>query len=290
VAAGGRPAGHREVPPPDPSAFSQRYVEAALLANWPSPRCWSGCSRPASIRTRCGPGRRGGARSEEREQARPPDHRRARRGRQPRPRPHHPGLPRGYPGHLAHQLLPGRRDRVNPRTICPSSSTRSASPSSRRRARSSRSGSTARGSRASTCASGRWPAAGCAGATGARTSAPRCSAWSRRRWSRTPSSCRPEARAGSSPSNSRTRPGGAPRGGRRGIQDLHLRPARPDGQPRRCRDRPAAEGRAARPRRPLPRRRRRQGHRDVLRYRQWRLAGLRLLARRRLRLRRLQRL
>ncbi|GMA85986.1 hypothetical protein GCM10025868_12360 [Angustibacter aerolatus] len=33
-----------------------------------------------------------------------------------------------------------------------------------------------------TCASARSPAAGCAGATGARTSAPRCSAWSRRRW------------------------------------------------------------------------------------------------------------
>jgi glutamate dehydrogenase len=36
--------------------------------------------------------------------------------------------------------------------------------------------------RTPTCASGRSPAAGCAGPTAARTSAPRCSAWSRRRW------------------------------------------------------------------------------------------------------------
>ena len=32
-------------------------------------------------------------------------------------------------------------------------------------------------SRACTCASARWPAAACAGATGATTSAPRCWAW-----------------------------------------------------------------------------------------------------------------
>ena len=50
------------------------------------------------------------------------------------------------------------------------------------RARRSRSGCTRRGSRACTCASARSPAAACAGPTGARTSAPRSSAWSRRRW------------------------------------------------------------------------------------------------------------
>ena len=54
------------------------------------------------------------------------------------------------------------------------------------RGRSSRSSSTRRGSRACTCASARSRAAACAGPTGATTSAPRCSAWSRRRWSRTP--------------------------------------------------------------------------------------------------------
>ena len=60
------------------------------------------------------------------------------------------------------------------------------SPTCPSRGRSSRSSSTRRGSRACTCASARWPAAACAGRTGATTSAPRCSAWSRRRWSRTP--------------------------------------------------------------------------------------------------------
>jgi glutamate dehydrogenase len=48
---------------------------------------------------------------------------------------------------------------------------------------------------------GRSPAAGCAGRTGWRTSAPRCSAWSRRSRSRTPSSCRSAPRAASSSSS-----------------------------------------------------------------------------------------
>ena len=76
---------------------------------------------------------------------------------------------------------PGRRRSSRSRTSR-SSSTPRPCPTCRPRARSSRSGSTARASRACTCASARWPVAGCAGATGARTSAPRCSAWSRRRW------------------------------------------------------------------------------------------------------------
>ena len=62
-----------------------------------------------------------------------------------------------------------------------SSSTRAACPTCRRPGRGTRSGSTARGSRACTCASAPSPAAACAGRTAARTSAPRCSAWSRRR-------------------------------------------------------------------------------------------------------------
>ena len=50
------------------------------------------------------------------------------------------------------------------------------------RARTARSGCAARAWKASTCASGRSRAAACAGPTAARTSAPRCWAWSRRRW------------------------------------------------------------------------------------------------------------
>ena len=58
----------------------------------------------------------------------------------------------------------------------------------------------------------------------------------------------------------------------------------------RRRGRAARARRAPRRRRPVPRRRRRQGHGDVLGHRQRRRAGLRLLARRRVRLRRLGRL
>ena len=50
-----------------------------------------------------------------------------------------------------------------------------------RRGPSSRSSCTRRGSRRSTCASARSLAVVCAGPSGPRTSAPRCSAWSRRR-------------------------------------------------------------------------------------------------------------
>ena len=68
----------------------------------------------------------------------------------------------------------------------PSSSSRRRSPTCPSRGRSSRSSSTRPASRACTCASAPSPAAACAGPTDATTSAPRCSAWSRRRWSRTP--------------------------------------------------------------------------------------------------------
>ena len=80
------------------------------------------------------------------------------------------------------------------------------------------------------------------------------------------------------------------RRGHRLLQDLHLRAARHHRQPRR-RARPCRRraGGAPRRRRLLPGGRRRQGHRDVLRHRQRRGAGLRLLARRRLRQRRLGR-
>ena len=77
---------------------------------------------------------------------------------------------------------PGRRRRRRASRTCPSSSSRRRSPTCPSRGRASRSSSTRRGSRACTCASARSPAAGCAGRTAATTSAPRCWAWSRRRW------------------------------------------------------------------------------------------------------------
>ena len=63
-----------------------------------------------------------------------------------------------------------------------SSSTRPPCPTCPSRGRPARCGSARRASWASTCASAPSPAAGCAGPTAARTCAPRCSAWSRRRW------------------------------------------------------------------------------------------------------------
>ena len=67
-----------------------------------------------------------------------------------------------------------------------------------------RSSSTVPRSRACICASARWRAAACAGRTAPRTTAPRCSAWSRRSRSRTPSSCRSAPRAASSRSACRS--------------------------------------------------------------------------------------
>ena len=136
-------------------------------------------------------------------------------------------------------------------------------------------------------------AAGCAGRTAARTSAPRCSAWSRRRRSRTPSSCRPAPRAASSSRTARpTRPTARPSSPRASTcyRLFIVGAARRHRQPRRRRRRAAGRRRAPRRRRHLPRRRGRQGHGDVLRHRERDLARARLLARRRVRVRRFGRL
>ena len=85
-------------------------------------------------------------------------------------------------------------------------------------------------------------------------------------------------------------PDRAARGGPAPVRRLRARPARPDRQPRRRRGRPPARHARARRARHLPRGRRRQGHGDVLGHRQQGRRRLRLLARRRVRLRRLVRL
>ena len=111
-----------------------------------------------------------------------PDPAGARRRRQPRPRPDPALLPDPHPGHAAHQLLPARRRRQAPRLHVVQARAVGDPRPARSRGRASRSSSTRRGSRACTCASARSRAAACAGPTAATTSAPRCSAWSRRRW------------------------------------------------------------------------------------------------------------
>ena len=167
--------------------------------------------RPRPVRRRRrGPG--GGGAGDRRQ-----DRQGARGGRQPRPRPHPAVLPDDHAGDAAHELLPAGGGRGGERPGRPEvlhlaeAAARATSPSCPSRDRSSRSSSTPRASRACTCASARWPGAGCGGATAATTSAPRCSGWSRRRWSRTPSSCRSAPRAGSSASSCPT-----PASGRRG--------------------------------------------------------------------------
>ena len=280
------------------ATYSQDYLEDALVSHpaiardlvelWqtrfdPRAVCRRVDGSPAASGDRAP--RRGGRR------ARGP--RRPRRRVLARPRPHHPGLPRRHPGRAAHELLPAGRRRASTSRTSRSSSTPRPCPTCRHPGRSSRSGSTARGSRACTCASARSPAAGCAGPTGARTSAPRSSAWSRRRWSRTPSSCPTGSKGGFYPKQlpdpAVDREAWLEEGkaayrmfisGLLDITDNRVSgasgAARARGAPRR--------------RRRLPRRRRRQGHGHVLRHRQRGGAVLRLLARRRVRLGRLGRL
>ena len=94
-----------------------------------------------------------------------------RTGRDPRRRPRAAHVQEPDPGHAADQLLPEQ--------AAPELQTGSVrrSRACRSRGRCSRSGSTRPGSRACTCASARWPAAACAGRTGARTSARKSWAW-----------------------------------------------------------------------------------------------------------------
>ncbi len=87
------------------------------------------------------------------------------------------------------------------------------------------------------------------------------------------------------------RPARCSAGGRHGrLRAVHFHLARHHRQPRRQGHPCARQRRAPRRRRSLSRGRRRQGHRDLLRHRQWHRPAARVLARRRLRLRRLGRL
>ena len=181
--------------------------------------CWSSCSRPASIRAPAARARpqiesgaerfaqqlqalAGGdaatitalqpvieARRQGRDAQYDSDPQRAqgaaRPRRQPRRGPHPAQLHQRDRRHAAHQLLPDRRRRQARTTTSASSSIRRRCRICPSRARIARSSSTARAWKACTCASARSRAAACAGRTGARISAPRCWAWSRRRWSRT---------------------------------------------------------------------------------------------------------
>ncbi len=163
--------------------FAQDYIEDALTHNVDITRSLvaavRGALRPRPRRR--APGRRRRPPGADRG-ARPRHRDGARRRREPRPRPDPAVLPDRDLGDAAHQLLPDRPRRADRSPTSRSSCSPTRSRTCRSRGRSSRSSSTRRGSRACTCASDRSPAAGCAGPTGATTSAPRSSAWSRRRW------------------------------------------------------------------------------------------------------------
>ena len=145
------------------STFSQDYVETALVQNLAhrgqgSWRCSRPASTPAGMPARPVPS------------ARPPRSPSSRRSpsdlddvKSPRPRPHHPRLPRRDPGDACARTTTSGTRTANPSRTSRSSSTPRPSPTCPRPGRVRDLRLLAPGSRASTCASVRWPAAGCAG-------------------------------------------------------------------------------------------------------------------------------
>ena len=167
--------------------FAQDYIEGAL-ADQRRHHPAAGAAVRGAVRPRARPpgGGRGGADGEGRRD-RGADRPRPRRRGQPRPRPDPALLPDAHPRDAAHQLLPDATRPAQPEVLHLVQAGAVGDPGAAgAAAEATRSSSTPRGSRACTCGSARWPAAGCAGRTAATTSAPRCWAWSRRRWSRTP--------------------------------------------------------------------------------------------------------
>ena len=213
----------------------------------------------------------------------------ARRRREPRPRPHRAGAARRHPGEPAHELLPARRPRQRQDLRLPQAQPQEG-PRPPRAAADVRD-------------LGLQPARR-GGAPALRQGRPRRTAVERPPRGLPHRDPRPRQGADGQERRHRAhrqqgrllrqaapRPRGRPRGldgrGHRGIPALHLGAARPHRQPRLRRGGASAARRASRRGRHLPRRRGRQGHREVLRHRQRHLGRLRLLARRRLRLRRL---
>ncbi len=219
--------------------------------------------------------------------------RRAGRGVLARPRPHHPRLPRRHPRRAPHELLPAGRRRGGAQVLRlaqaqPQGGARPAGASAAVRDLGLQ--SAGRGRAPALRARGAWRPAlvGPPGGLPHRGPGPRQGADGQERGHR------PDRLQGRVLRQAAPGPCGGPRGvarrGQDGIPDVHLRAARRHGQPCVGLDRGARAGRPPRRRRPVSRRRRGQGHRDVLGHRQRCREVLRLLARRRLRLRRFRRL
>ena len=157
------------------STFSQNYIERVLRSQHHDHP-----AAGAAVRVPVRPGPAGGRGRAQRGHHRG-DPRRAGRGGQPRPGPHPARLPGADPGHAADELL---RQPVPPTPQTPYLVVKldaaqvpdlpAPRPAFELFVYSP-------GSRACTCGSPAWPGAACAGRTGGRTSAPRSSAWPRRR-------------------------------------------------------------------------------------------------------------
>ena len=265
------------------TTFSDRYTELALVGHPGVARLLVDLvHRP--LRPRVG-GRR--ARRPPRREHRTGD----RRGREPRPGPHPAQLPRRRPGDAADELLPARRRRIAQELPVVQARPRAASPAAppppalrdlrllaahRGRAPARRQGRARRDPLVG-------PARGLPH-RGARADEGADGQERRDRAGRREGRLRAQATAGG------RRPRRAARRGRGLLPHLHQRHARPDRQHRRGRDRAAARRRALRRGRPLPGRGGRQGHGRAVRRRQLGRDRLRVLARRRVRVGRLERL
>ena len=210
----------------------------------------------------------------------------------PGPRPDPARLPGPDPGHAADQLLRGTPERGRRQHAVPgrSSWTRRRCPTCPRRGRSSSCSSTRRGWRRCTCGSPPWPGAGCAGRTGGEDFRTEILGLAKAQEVKNSVIVPSGAKGGfvckqlPDPADREALPG-------RGaglLPDVHQRHAGRDRQPA---GRPggAAAGRGpARRRRPVPGGRGGQGHRHVLRHGQRDRHQLRVLAGRRVRLRRVR--
>ena len=263
-------------------AYSERYMEQALLAH-PD----VAAALVELFRARFDPDR--DRTPESTDAVARKDRGGDRRRRQPRRGPHPAQLPRGRAGDAADQPLPARRGRRT--QAVPVVQARS-----RAGAAAARSAPALRDLRLLAARRGRAPAR--------RRGRPRRPALVRSPRGLPDGDPRPDEGADGQERADRARrrqgrlrgqaaargPRAAGRRGGRLLPDLHQRPARPVRHRARGSGDAAAARRAPRRRRPVPRRRRGQGHGDVLGHRQRDRGGVRLLARRRLRVRRLGRL
>ena len=155
------------------STFSDAYIERALTGN---PAIARKLLELFLVRFDPADATDGEVRDKRAERVLARNRSRARQGAESRRRPHPAAVPRRDQRDGAHQPFPPGQPTESRGRTCRSSSIRRRCRACPSRSRCSRSGSTRRGWKACICAADASRAAGCAGRTGARTSAPKCSA------------------------------------------------------------------------------------------------------------------